>query len=222
MQASQKPARKTARAKTHRTPGRPKAVDVADLEGKLLSVALNEFVSHGYGGASLNRIVRAAGISKTTLYSRYSSKEQLFRAIMQDEIKRLDAAAILKPEGKRPNLQEGLKAYASHMLELNLQGDLLAVNRLMSSEAHRFPELATTASERAELGIKRISGFIKECALADGIPCTDPVAVAELFIFALRGWHANAMLSNRKVTAAQRERWVARAVHTLLSSRKDW
>lgn len=202
--------------------GRPTQADVAHIESKLLSAALTEFISQGYGGASLSKIVKNAGVSKTTLYSRFESKEQLFRAIMQDEIRRLDAAAILKPIGSQPKLAEGLRAYANHMLELNLQGDLLAVNRLISSESHRFPELAAAAGERAVLGIKRISGYIQECAKVDRIPCKDPDAVAEAFIFMLRGWHTNAMLTNKKIPATQRERWVERVVHALLAGRPAW
>lgn len=192
------------------------------MEERLLAVALKEFIERGYGASSLTQMVKAAGVSKTTLYSRFSSKDQLFRAIMNEQIKRLDAATILKHGNKKPDLAEGLKAYANHMLDLNLQGDLLAVNRLISSESHRFPELASANAERAELGIKRIASFIQDCAKADRIACKDPSAIAEVFIFMLRGWHANAMATNRKISAAQRERWVERAVHTLLSARADW
>lgn len=217
-----KSAPKATKSAGGRSAGRPKLEDVAAIERTLLSVALKEFIAHGYGGSSLTKIVKAAGVSKTTLYSRFESKEQLFHAIMREEIKRLDAATVLKSQGKRPHLEEGLKAYANHMLELNLQGDLLAVNRLISSESHRFPELAAASAERAELGITRISTFILECAKADGISCKDPAAVAEAFIFMLRGWHVNAMTTNRKPSTAQREKWVARAVHTLISARADW
>jgi hypothetical protein len=141
---------------------------------------------------------------------------------MREEIKRLDAATILRPRGDRPELKEGLMAYANHMLDLNLQGNLLAVNRLISSESHRFPELAQATADRAELGIKRISNFIQECAAADNVPCKNPIAVAEVFIFMLRGWHANAMMTNQKVSEARREKWVSRAVHTLICARSEW
>lgn len=220
------PTRKAARTSRAVPPktraGRPKQEDVARIEARLLSAALAEFTTHGYGAASLNRVVRTAGVSKTTLYSRYPSKEQLFRAIMHAEIQRLDAATVLKPDGRRPALAVGLRAYANHMLALNLRGDLLAVNRLISSEAHRFPELAAASAERAELGIKRISAFVQECAVAEGVPCKDPASVAEVFIFMLRGWHANATLTNQKVSTARREKWVDRAVRTLISARADW
>ncbi|MGB1563359.1 MAG: TetR/AcrR family transcriptional regulator [Sinimarinibacterium flocculans] len=213
---------RTVRASGGRARGRPKQDRVADLEKGLLAVALQEFIVHGYGGASLSRIVKSAGVSKTTLYSRFDSKEALFRAIMRDEIQRLDAATALQPAGQRPGLEEGLKSYANHMMRLNLQGELLAVNRLIASEAHRFPEVAAAAAERAALGIKRISTFIRECAIADGLPCKDPEAAAEAFIFMLRGWHAHAMLLNGKVSTANRQRWIERAVHALIASRSEW
>ena len=202
--------------------GRPTLDDVAAIERRLLSVALKEFVAKGYGGSSLNAIVRKAGVSKTTLWSRFPSKEALFRAIMKAQIERLDAASVLKPRAGRPVLEEGLKAYANHMLGLSLEGDLLEVNRLMASESQRFPELAAAAAERARLGIRRIAQFIEDCARADGIPCRDPAAAAEVFIFMLRGWHANAMLTNQRVSAAAREKWVARAVRALLAHRSEW
>lgn len=202
--------------------GRPRVEDIAAIEGRLLAIALKEFLQHGYGGASMTRIVKAAGVSKTTLYSRFASKDQLFRAIIHQQIDRLAPATLLVPNAGRPDLERGLKTFANRMLEVSLRGDMLGVNRLIFSESHRFPELGAAAEERTELGIRRISGFIRECAIADGIPCRDPEGVAEAFILMLRGWYINVMLTNRRVRAAQRERWVERAVHTLLSSRSEW
>jgi len=209
-------------ARRSRSPGRPRLEDVADIDSKLLAVALKEFTIHGYGATSLTRIVKIAGVAKTTLYARFASKEQLFRAIMHEQIERFDAATMLRPGISAPELEKGLKAYANRMLEISLQGHLLEVNRLIASESHRFPELAAAAAEKNELGVKRISNFIRECAIADAIRCKDAEGVAEVFIYMLRGWYVHASLTNRKVPAEQRERWVERAVHTLLSNRADW
>src|SRR5690606_22305404 len=75
--------------------GRPKQEDVALIEAGLLSVALGEFIRRGYGAASLTQIIKIAGVSKTTFYSRYSSKAELFQAIMQEQIKRIAPATAL-------------------------------------------------------------------------------------------------------------------------------
>jgi TetR/AcrR family transcriptional repressor of mexJK operon len=208
--------------KPRRSRGRPRFEDVAAIENKLLAVALNDFLLHGYGGASMTRIVRDAGISKTTLYSRFSSKEELFAAIMNQQVEHLSAAASLRPATGALDLESGLRAYASHSLDTSLTGDFLGINRLIYSESHRFPELGAAAAERTATGIKQIARFIRDCAAADGIACKDAEAVAEVYILMLRGWYVNVMLTHRKVSAAQRGKWIERAVHALLSSRSDW
>lgn len=214
--------RKPARKPTQRTRGRPRPEDAAAIETELLDIALKEFLEHGYGGTSLTRIVKLAGVSKTTLYSRFASKSELFHAIIHRQIEQLSPATLLPHLDTPGHLEEGLKAWANHMLEENLKGEFLGVTRLIFSESHRFPELAAAAAERNALGLKRVSQFIRECADADGVACRDPDGAAEAFLQMMRGWHANAMLSNRRVTRAQRKRWVDRSVHVLLSSREAW
>jgi TetR/AcrR family transcriptional repressor of mexJK operon len=214
------PVKKKLSAKPRRSPGRPKQEDVAAIEGKLFSVALKQFLTHGYGKTSLNNIVKAAAVSKTTLYSRFASKDELFRAIMHEQVNRL--ASSVSPLAGQPNLASGLNSFANRMLEVSLQGDVLEVNRLIYSEANRFPELGAAAAERTQLGIQQIAGFIRTCAATDGVPCRDPEGVAEAFILMIRGWYMDVTLNNRKVSVAKRQQWVARAVHILLSARADW
>jgi AcrR family transcriptional regulator len=218
------PSRKTtsSRKAEKRTPrGRPRLEDVAAIEKKLLTLAFDEFQKHGYGGASVNAIARAARVSKTTLYSRFPSKESLFRAIMHDQIQRVAEAGATLKDG-RLRLAEGLKNYANYMIDLSFKGGLLQLNRLIYSESHRFPELGAAAAERSQVGIVQIADFIRRCAAADKIPCKDAESVAEVFIFMIRGWYVNVMLTNRKVAAAEREAWVERAIHVLIDSRRDW
>ena len=202
--------------------GRPKSDDVAAIEQKLLTVALHEFIEHGYGATSLNQIIRATGMSKTTLYARYASKEDLFRAIIREQVLQGHGALLFRPSGSRLNIREGLEAYANRMLEISLEGDLLKVNRLIHSESSRFPELGTAASDRTKMGIAQVAEFIRECAASDQAVCRDPDAGAEAFIFMIRGWYVDVMLTNRKVSAAQRQEWVRRTVNTLISSWSSW
>jgi TetR/AcrR family transcriptional regulator, mexJK operon transcriptional repressor len=208
--------------RARRAPGRPRLEDVAKIDDKLVSVALREFLAHGYGGASLSRIVRTAGMSKTTLYSRYASKDQLLRAIMAQQIARNEGAATLRIGTGKPDLEHGLKAYANRVLEVNLEGEMMRINRLVYSESSRFPELGEGAAERTRLGIEQVAKFIRECAASDGVACADPDSVAEVFILMIRGWYVNVMLLDRKIAPVERQRWVDRAVRVLLADRASW
>lgn len=210
------------KTKPQRLRGRPRPEDAAVIETHLLQVALDEFLAHGYGGASMARIVKTAGISKTTLYSRFASKDQLFRAIIRQQIDSSTPAAFLASDEGLLSLEQGLKSYAKRMVWVNFEGDLLSVNRLIYSESQRFPELGAAAAERTALGVKRISQFIQECAVRDGVNCKDPDIVAEVFILMLRGWFVNVLFSNRQVSVEELEDWVDRAVRILLMDRKSW
>ncbi len=205
-----------------RARGRPRLDEVAGIEHRLLDIALQEFLEHGYGGTSMTRIVQVAGVSKTTLYSRFPSKEKLFREIMKKQIERIAPARDLDETAAAPDLVQGLVAYGNRVLALGLRGDLLGVNRLIYSESHRFPELGIAAAKRTRVGVKRIAQFIADCARADGVACRDPEAPAEAYILMLRGWYVDVMLTNQRVPRAEREQWVERTVHALVTAREDW
>jgi hypothetical protein len=130
-------------------------------------------------------------------------------------------AALRSPKGKL-DLVGGLRAYGNRTLEISLEGDLLQVNRLIYSESARFPELGLAAAERSQSGIDDVAIFIRTCADADAIPCRDPQAIAEAFIFMLRGWYVDMLLTNRQVSVRQRQRWVDTAVQALVAGRAEW
>lgn len=60
---------------------------MAELTGPhrdpLIEATVAEFATAGYDGASLNRIIRAAGMSKSSFYHAVSSKAELFDAVVE-------------------------------------------------------------------------------------------------------------------------------------------
>ncbi|WUI01513.1 TetR/AcrR family transcriptional regulator [Spirillospora sp. NBC_00431] len=62
--------------------GSGKGVLPPERRRELLDTAMREFVRHGFGGASLNRIIRSCGMSKSSFYHYYASKEALFDAVV--------------------------------------------------------------------------------------------------------------------------------------------
>jgi len=70
--------------------------------------------------------------------------------------------------------------------------------------------------------VKELAAFIAECAVRDGVPCQDPTGIAASFIFMLRGWYVNVMLTNEPVTKAAMGRFAAQAVRAMVSSRCGW
>ncbi|MBU6266124.1 MAG: TetR/AcrR family transcriptional regulator [Sphingomonadales bacterium] len=204
-----------------RTRGRPRLAEVAAIDAGLLAAALAEFLAHGFGGASMRGIAKAAQVSRTTLVARFASKADLFRAIMTQQAARMAATAALNESGP-PDLARGLATFGNRALAYSLEGDLLAINRLITSAAGQFPEVAAVVLETTAAGIAQVAGFIQRCAVADGVPCRDAHAVAECFILALRGWYGRVLLGGDLPGAAARERWVERMVAMLIAGRHGW
>jgi AcrR family transcriptional regulator len=55
----------------------------------ILGAALREFAANGFGDASLNRIIDAAGISKGSMYYYFDGKEDLYAHVIRDQLERL-------------------------------------------------------------------------------------------------------------------------------------
>lgn len=64
-----------------------------DQQQTIVRAALDEFASHDFSTASLNRIIEAAGISKGSMYYYFDGKEELYAHVARVEIGRLFEAA---------------------------------------------------------------------------------------------------------------------------------
>ena len=58
----------------------------AERKARLFDSAAEEFAAHGYEGASLNRILRKSGMSKSSLYYYFDDKSDLFVSLVERSI----------------------------------------------------------------------------------------------------------------------------------------
>jgi AcrR family transcriptional regulator len=111
-------------------------------EQEVLDVATEYFLQHGYRGASINAMARSSGISKESIYRYFSSKQQLFEAVIGRELieyrrslHRLDATL------RSMDLRAALVMVAETILGIITTDRTQALRRLIFDEATRSPEV---------------------------------------------------------------------------------
>lgn len=124
--------------------GRPTPQDTEQLDQYLLEVAAGLFVENGYAGTSVDQIARKASASKQTLYRRYASKEDLFKAVITN----LTASVVhTMKETPLKNPLEELKHVMKLLLDLTLQPMALGTYRILIADAYRYPALMDYATQ---------------------------------------------------------------------------
>jgi AcrR family transcriptional regulator len=132
-----------AREKSYRRRGRPPASQVGQFDERILQVATSLFLNRGFGRTTLDLVAQHAEVGKSSLYTRYPSKADLFAAVVHHSIQTMFDHLAPVPEGL--NLEQRLQAIGSALIEGILHPRCVAFMRITAAEADNFPDLALTA-----------------------------------------------------------------------------
>jgi AcrR family transcriptional regulator len=117
----------------------PKAGLMERKREVIIKAALAAFLEDGYASSSVNRIAEKAGVSIKTLYRHFDNKDDLFVAVIQTACKA--NAGTEEPTWLDLPPLEGLTQAGSEHLPFALSVEQLALYRVVTLEAQRFPEL---------------------------------------------------------------------------------
>jgi AcrR family transcriptional regulator len=166
----------------------PKAALMARKRALLVEAALKAFLEAGYAEASVNQIAAAAGVSIKTLYRHFESKDELFSAVMQAACG-VDSGGDGEQQpawyGAPP--AKALPQAGEEYLRHALSPDQLALHRVVTRDAHRFPELGrryqeeTTGNRDA-----KFAGYLDLWAEREGWKVRDKRAAAQVFAALLK------------------------------------
>src|SRR5690348_8530138 len=110
-------------------------------EQEVLDVATDYFLEHGYQGASINAMARSSGISKESIYRYFSSKKQLFEAVIGRELAEYQSSLQRLSAEKTMSLREALVTIAETVLGVVTTDRALGLRRLIFDEARRSPDV---------------------------------------------------------------------------------
>ena len=153
---------------------------------QILDAARQLFLKDGFSVTSMDAVAKAANVSKATVYAHYTSKEELFAAMMNAECGRtwpeLTGSELydLDPVAK-------LREVAQRYVRFITSPYTVSLLRVVASEATRTPELGRIFYENAPgLGRRRFAELL-QAADANGIlRVSDPLRAADHFFSLLR------------------------------------
>lgn len=151
--------------------------------GRILDAALEVFREHGYS-ASIDAVASRARVARQTIYNHFSSKQALFGAALEKAIAEL-FSTVRAGEG---DLRERLIRFGVELRARALNPRSIKLQRVLMSEAPRFPDLAAGFFDHCIVGSYAQMSGVFEKAMRDGrLRRDDPLEAARLFMEMLVG-----------------------------------
>ncbi|MDB5701734.1 MAG: TetR/AcrR family transcriptional regulator [Sphingomonadales bacterium] len=146
-----------------------------------MAAARNAFFQNGYAGTTMSAISARVGGSKTTLWTYFPSKEDLFTAVIDDIVEHYGCALSVELSLDAP-VADVLEHFAAAMLSTMLSPPIISLHRVVTGEVGRFPELGRLFYERGpKRGKARLADYMGR-VMADGrLRSGDPALASRQF-----------------------------------------
>ena len=186
----------------------------------ILKTAYAAFLSEGYAATSMSGIAARVGGSKATLYNYFSSKEQLFAAVIDEKCRDFQGM-FLEVDVETADFGKVLTQLGERMLHMMLRDDSIATFRLITAESARFPELGRAFYQSGrKRGKQMLAEFFVHAQKAGKLRLGNTQDMAVLFIEACKGelvllkaWNVIPKPSEKEIKAT-----IARAVTVFLAA----
>ena len=130
----------------------------------------------------MDAIAAELGISKRTLYSRFSNKADLFEAVVAEVLENnLSVVTAVDVSGKP--LRQQLLVLAERFLAITVVPDIIALERVVIGESRQFPQLAELIYEHGgDRLLAPISAVLRNSDLMASVSEADVRRDAEIFL----------------------------------------
>ncbi|NPU94502.1 MAG: TetR/AcrR family transcriptional regulator [Gammaproteobacteria bacterium] len=173
-------------APTPAAPGRPK--DLAKRKA-ILEAAKRLFVRNGYGNSSMDAIAAEAGVSKLTVYSHFTDKENLFAAAVKSKCEEQLPSLFFEFNQHSP-IRDSLLAIGHGFHALVNSEESVAMHRLMVSQAQHNPKLSLLFYEAGpQRVVEALENLLRQANAAGSLRIADPARAAEHFLSLVKGAH---------------------------------
>ena len=143
--------------------------------GDIVAAALQVFAEKGFAGAKMDEIAARAGVSKGAVYLYFATKEDVFRAVVEQAVApNIDALGktLLAIDMPFPDRVRALLPRFGQMIMANPIG---AVAKMVLGESRNFPELAKVWHDNVVArGISLICQIVEQAQAKGEVRAGDP------------------------------------------------
>jgi AcrR family transcriptional regulator len=169
---------------------------------QILEGARRIFRHDGFDGASIGDIVRAAGVSKGTLYAYFPSKEKLFEAVVTED-RRKQAEVLFTLDENDRDIARVLKRLGQTFLDMLLAPESLAFLRIVIGASAKFPDIGRAFFDSGPCyGSARLGAYFERLTAQGALSVDDPKRAARQFLDLCKsGIHLRMMLGDERAPA---------------------
>ncbi|SMC23797.1 transcriptional regulator, TetR family [Andreprevotia lacus DSM 23236] len=190
------------------TPAHP-----GDSVDRVLEAARQLFCEEGFR-ASIDKVAERAGVARQTVYNRFGSKTELFRAVIQRVCTDLHETL----EARDGALREQLIDFSLHFRAHVMSAENISAHRALVAEVPRFPELANALLENGPCRTRdQLAALLSHEMSAGRLLVADPIEAAEFLLEVVVGFDHTRILFGGLPPLPEQERGkVERIVDTFL------
>jgi TetR/AcrR family transcriptional regulator, mexJK operon transcriptional repressor len=199
---------KNTRGKAIRRPkaGRPTPEQARQRHDELLEGALDLFLDKGFEQATIEAIAASVGMTKRTVYARYSNKAALFKAAVQRSIERQIVPQSALQALDAGDLATTLAAVARLRVARVMTPAGLKQQRIIDTESYRFPEIFTMAYEQnTRPVVEFLAALLRRESAAGRLAVAEPDRTARVFMSMVVSGPVRVILSGNRLTRAEIE-----------------
>lgn len=172
----------------------------------ILKAATVLFLKDGFANTSMDAIARRAKVTKQTVYSHYTNKDQLFVRMISDLCNRHVQTESSPSNVKKP-FEVLLYEVGMGLLTLITSPEGMAATRLVVAEAGRYPKIARLYYENGTQRIMQlIARFLDQQNAIGAIHIPDTDSAASYFFAMLKGQYFLRMTLNVTPIPSKKER----------------
>lgn len=164
--------------------GRPKDPEKRQA---ILQAAAELFPAKGFSGVSMMEIAEKANVSKLTLYSHFTDKEDLFTQSVIDCCEQQLPASSFKP-APGLDLEQALRAIGNGFLDLILDEKSLALHRMIIQQSGTDSDHAGLFFNAGPARmLSEMRSFLEQASRSGALAIAEPRLAAEHFFCLLKG-----------------------------------